>query len=61
MKGNTENIKKRYNRMAPVFDLLEKPMDGFSAKWRQDIISEVSGTVLEVGAGTAKIFLTTRT
>ncbi|NOY78299.1 MAG: class I SAM-dependent methyltransferase [Calditrichaeota bacterium] len=54
MKDETEKIKKRYNRTSVVFDLLEKPMEGFSAGWREDIISEVSGTVLEVGVGTGR-------
>ena len=54
MRNETEKIKKRYNRMSAVFDLMEKPMEGFSAKWRQEIIGEVFGTVLEVGVGTGR-------
>ncbi len=54
MDPNTERIKKRYNRVAAVFDLLEKPMEKFSSSWRREIIKEVYGKVLEVGVGTGK-------
>ncbi len=54
MKNDTEAIKKRYNRIAGVFDLLEKPMESISGQWRKEITGEVYGTVLEVGVGTGK-------
>lgn len=54
MKNETEKIKHRYNRISMLFDLLEKPMEGFSAKWRKEIMAEVYGDVLEVGMGTGK-------
>ncbi len=54
MAPNTERIKKRYNRVAVVFDLLEKPMEKFTSSWRREIIKEVYGKVLEVGVGTGK-------
>jgi len=54
MKNDTEKIKKRYNRISTLFDLLEKPMEGFSSKWREEIMAEVYGNVLEVGVGTGK-------
>ncbi len=40
--------------MALVFDLLEKPMDGFSSRWREEIVGAVHGRVLEVGVGTGR-------
>ena len=54
MNPQTERIKKRYNRVAVVFDLLEKPMESFSSSWRKEIVKEVYGKVLEVGVGTGK-------
>ena len=55
MKTNsTKKIQKRYNRISFLFDLLEKPMEGFSADWRQEITAEVAGKVLEVGVGTGR-------
>lgn len=54
MRNETEKIKHRYNRISMLFDVLEKPMEGFSAKWREEIMAEVYGNVLEVGVGTGK-------
>ena len=54
MKNDSEAIKKRYDRISTVFDLLEKPMEVFSSHWREEIISEVYGKVLEVEVGTGK-------
>lgn len=50
-----EKIKKRYNRIASYFDLLQKPMgtSGFD-KWRKKLIKQVNGKTLEVGVGTGK-------
>ncbi|GBE26135.1 demethylmenaquinone methyltransferase [bacterium BMS3Bbin03] len=54
MKTKTEKIQKRYNRISIIFDLMEKPMQKFSEKWREEIIAEVYGKVLEVGVGTGR-------
>ncbi|RMF57853.1 MAG: class I SAM-dependent methyltransferase [Calditrichaeota bacterium] len=54
MDNLTLNIKQRYNRISAIYDLMEKPMEVFAAKWRVDITSEVYGKVLEVGVGTGK-------
>jgi len=53
--SNTDKIKKRYDRIASYFDLLEKPMgtSGFD-KWRKKLIEQVNGKTLEVGIGTGK-------
>ena len=50
----TVRIQKRYSRIAPMYDLMEAPMEQFFSKWRRRIASEARGRVLEVGAGTGK-------
>lgn len=44
----TNAIRKRYNRMAPLFHRMEGNM---MKKWRQDLLAQASGKVLEVGIG----------
>ena len=51
---HTRKIRKRYSRLARIYDFLEKPMEYSLAKWRQELMKEVSGKVLEVGVGTGK-------
>ncbi|MCF7890100.1 class I SAM-dependent methyltransferase [Candidatus Bipolaricaulota bacterium] len=57
-KSDEPNIeaKSRYNRIAPIYDLLEFPMEKLLAQeWRQRVWSRVeSPVVLEVGVGTGK-------
>lgn len=50
----TNKIKKRYNRVARFYDILDKPMEMSASKWRRKLLSEVEGKVLEVGIGTGK-------
>ncbi|MAU16614.1 MULTISPECIES: class I SAM-dependent methyltransferase [Flavobacteriaceae] len=52
---NTNKIRKRYDRIAGYFDLLEKPMgtSGFD-KWRKELVNQAKGKTLEVGVGTGK-------
>lgn len=50
----TEKIRKRYSRIAGIYDFVEKPMESMFAKWRQELMEEVEGKVLEVGVGTGK-------
>lgn len=59
MSKDTEKIKKRYNRVSKVYDLLEKPMESMTmGKWRGKIIEKIEGEkVLEVGVGTGKNLL----
>lgn len=55
MSDRTEIIRKRYDRIAKVYDCLESLME--SAKlsdYRKEAISELEGKVLEVGIGTGK-------
>jgi phosphatidylethanolamine/phosphatidyl-N-methylethanolamine N-methyltransferase len=58
MKPDSAIIRKRYNRLARFYDVLEAPMEGMVFKpWRQKIWGKVSGNhVLEVGVGTGKNF-----
>lgn len=56
MTNENEKIKKRYNRVSKIYDLLEKPMEVLSTnEWRDEIIRRIEGVkVLEVGVGTGK-------
>ena len=52
---NTEKIRKRYDRAARFYDLLESPMEVMSLKkWRIKVMRQLEGRVLEVGVGTGK-------
>jgi phosphatidylethanolamine/phosphatidyl-N-methylethanolamine N-methyltransferase len=52
----TIQIKSRYNRIAPVYDLMEAIVERFAFRqWRERLWSQVDGNrVLEVGVGTGK-------
>jgi len=54
MKSHGEAIKKRYDRIAPVYDLLERPMETRISSWRAELLAATTGKVLEIGAGTGK-------
>jgi ubiquinone/menaquinone biosynthesis C-methylase UbiE len=50
LKVNTsEGIKGRYNRISSIYEVMDKMIKD---KWRLDLLSQVSGEVLEVGIGT---------
>lgn len=53
---NNEKIKKRYNRISKIYDLMERPMGNMSmGEWREELIKRIEGkNVLEVGVGTGK-------
>ena len=54
----TRIAKKRYNRLAPVYDFMEGIVErsGYS-KWREILWSKVEGSnILEIGVGTGKNF-----
>lgn len=56
VSSNSNLTRKRYNRIAPFFDLLEAPIERlrFSA-WRARLRDRILGdTALEVGVGTGK-------
>ena len=52
----TRLTRKRYDRVAPFYDLLEKPLEGLQfAQWRARLGERISGDrILEVGVGTGK-------
>ncbi len=54
----TEIAKRRYNRIAPLYDLMEGLIERSRySKWRDLLWSKVEGThILEVGVGTGKNF-----
>ncbi|WP_281172720.1 class I SAM-dependent methyltransferase [Caldanaerobius polysaccharolyticus] len=56
MSDNTEIIKKRYDRAARYYDVLEGFMEKrWIASWRKELFSHVKGfKILEVGVGTGK-------
>jgi len=53
---DTIRTKSRYNRIAPVYDLMEAIVERFAfRRWRERLWSQVDGKrVLEVGVGTGK-------
>ncbi len=51
---DSEQVRKRYNRIAPLYDVLERPMEARAAVWRRELLSLARGSVLEVGVGTGK-------
>ncbi len=54
----TEAARRRYNRIAPVYDLMESIVERSRySRWRQVLWSKVEGKdILEVGVGTGKNF-----
>lgn len=52
---HTDRIRRRYNRMAPLLDLMGMLEErGHMARWRRALWSEAKGDVLEVGVGTGR-------
>jgi ubiquinone/menaquinone biosynthesis C-methylase UbiE len=54
----TEAVKRRYDRIAPVYDLMEGLVERSRySRWRELVWSKVEGNrILEVGTGTGKNF-----
>ena len=50
----TNKIKKRYDRIAGIYDLMDAPMEGMFSKWRSKLLKGARGKTLEVGIGTGK-------
>lgn len=44
-----EKVKNRYNRISGIYEIMDQMI---KEKWRTDLLSRVSGKVLEVGIGT---------
>ena len=55
---DTANVKKRYDRLARFYDLMEAPLERLRfASWRTKLKDRIKGPhVLEVGVGTGKNF-----
>lgn len=49
-----ELVRRRYERIASVYDILTAFEGGFSPRWREKVWAGVGGKVLEVGVGTGK-------
>ena len=56
MKSNTQHTQNRYDLLAPIYNLMEWPMEQMLfRKWRNNLWSKVKGPeVLEIGIGTGK-------
>lgn len=51
----TETIRRRYNRFARVYDLMDGMMESKKARaWRERLWSLAEGRILEVGVGTGR-------
>lgn len=49
------SVLSKYNRISVIYDLMEAPVELFLfRKWRRAILSDLHGSVLEVGIGTGK-------
>ncbi|QHE52356.1 class I SAM-dependent methyltransferase [Pontibacillus sp. HMF3514] len=49
MKEKQNVIKKRYNRISAIYDVMDKMI---KKEWREDLLNNLEGEVLEVGVGT---------
>ncbi|WP_347861994.1 methyltransferase domain-containing protein [Salimicrobium sp. PL1-032A] len=47
--NTSDKIKQRYDRISGVFDIMDHMIKD---KWREELLKDVEGTVLEVGVGT---------
>jgi len=55
MNKETQRIKRKYDRVSKIYDILEQPMEAMALKkWRLEVAKELKGKVLEVGVGTGK-------
>jgi demethylmenaquinone methyltransferase/2-methoxy-6-polyprenyl-1,4-benzoquinol methylase len=44
----------KYDRIAPIYELIDLPLEFFTRKWRKEALSNLSGKILEVGVGTGR-------
>lgn len=49
MDKKTASVKKKYNRIASIFDLVDHMI---LPKWRNELLQNLTGDILEVGVGT---------
>ena len=52
----TMTIRGRYDRIARVYDTLQRPMERMFAQWRRELLGQALGRVLEVGVGTGGVY-----
>jgi ubiquinone/menaquinone biosynthesis C-methylase UbiE len=52
----TAVTRARYNRIAPIYDLVESTLEWVFKPWREKLWRQATGTILEVGVGTGKNF-----
>ena len=51
----TMSAASKYNRIAPVYELIDLPLELlFFRKWRKEVLSGLSGNILEIGAGSGR-------
>jgi Methylase involved in ubiquinone/menaquinone biosynthesis len=48
------SVVSKYNRIAPVYELIDLPLELFFRKWRKEALSGLRGKVLEVGVGSGR-------
>jgi demethylmenaquinone methyltransferase/2-methoxy-6-polyprenyl-1,4-benzoquinol methylase len=54
-KISTMSAVSKYNRIAPVYELIDLPLElFFFRKWRKEALSGLSGKVLEIGVGSGR-------
>lgn len=46
--------QRKYDRFSHFYDTFEKPAESTYGKWRRELITPLSGKVLEVGVGTGR-------
>ncbi len=58
LESGRSTVRRRYDRVAPFYDLFESPMEPLAMKdWRRRVLQRITGSViLEAGAGTGKNF-----
>ncbi|WP_394871220.1 class I SAM-dependent methyltransferase [Clostridium butyricum] len=55
MDMHSEKIRKKYNRAARFYDILETPMEMMALReWRIDLMKGLEWNILEIGVGTGK-------
>lgn len=51
----TDEVRRKYDRVAWMYDFMESPMEFFSfSAFRRDLLSQARGKILEIGVGTGK-------
>lgn len=56
MNKLSNQLKRKYNKTAWFYDILDYPWERVYRKWRSELLKEVKGKVLEAGVGTGRNF-----